>query len=98
MINRMSTTDRFEVAYYLTFNFTISEVKFIEAENGYVPEFHVSGKGLGHIAKRYHTDKALANISEFESMLLRLDEIVRNELELFYPHLLEDKDNEEEKQ
>ncbi len=78
-----TTKDRFEVAYYMTYGFVVQEVKFLKEKDRIVPEFTITGDGLSRVVKRYHENKALLNLAEFEVKIKQVDELVKNELDIY---------------
>ena len=84
MSKTVTTKNKYEVVYYMSYGFTIHSITFQKKNDRIIPEFTITGQGLEEMSSRYKLGRAIISLVELEENLEKLEELIRNEYELFY--------------
>ena len=90
MSKTIKTKNKFKTIFYMSYGLSIQSITFQKEKGNIVPIFEVKGENLEKISFRYRLGIDIIIISEFEYNSEKLEQLIKNEYELF----LEDKKNE----
>ena len=90
MSKTIKTKNKFKAVFYMSYGLSIQGITFQKEKDNYVSVFEIKGENLEKISFRYRLGIDIIIIAEFEYNSEKLEELIRNEYELF----IKDKKNE----